>query len=401
MRFLTIVTLFFLPFSAVAQEYCVPTPQQKCIEPAETRIIEGQEIYKECWKYQVEYICHQQQYLDYCLGFSSIAGCNLLSTNCLRIDNDNLCEEYASLYSCSAGKNKSLLTIDYEHTITQNTDLPACTMSTKTAWCSFIGKRCLDQYCQTNRDDYVCVDSIHLNDCQDLDLRTCQLVESNCMGSSCQNKQFTYKCPNYSTEACRQQMQCLNGECFNLQPDTGDAEFSKSIAMLEGLNQAATDFNSDNLNIMSGKGLHCDKKKFGFQNCCSGGGGWGSSLGYDCSENEKLLGQKSSRGMCHYLGEYCNEREKITKACLSNRHVYCCFESKLSRIIHEGGRLQLGLNWGNVENPNCRGLTVEELQRIDFNRLDFTEIYEELSNQVKDADFKNKIKDTIQKNYAQ
>ncbi|NBX70233.1 MAG: hypothetical protein EBR01_14930 [Proteobacteria bacterium] len=35
----------------------------------------------------------------------------------------------------------------------------------------------------------------------------------------------------------------------------------------------------------------------------------------------------------------------------------CRFGTKLARLINSQGRAQLGLGWGDVEGPDCRGLT--------------------------------------------
>ena len=45
----------------------------------------------------------------------------------------------------------------------------------------------------------------------------------------------------------------------------------------------------------------------------------------------------------------------------------------LGRILHQQARPQLGLGWGN-----CRGFTVAEIRRIDFDRLDLSEFTDNL-----------------------
>ena len=49
------------------------------------------------------------------------------------------------------------------------------------------------------------------------------------------------------------------------------------------------------------------------------------------------------------------------------------FGSKLGRILQQQGRAQLGIGWGD-----CRGFTVAEVERIDFDRLDLSEFTEDL-----------------------
>ena len=52
----------------------------------------------------------------------------------------------------------------------------------------------------------------------------------------------------------------------------------------------------------------------------------------------------------------------------------CCFNSTLGRIIAEQGRNQLtDIDWGVASNPNCRGFTVEEFQRLDLSQMDLSE----------------------------
>jgi len=59
--------------------------------------------------------------------------------------------------------------------------------------------------------------------------------------------------------------------------------------------------------------------------------------------------------------------------------VYCVFDGKLARIIQEQGRRdQLGVRFGSGDNPDCRGITVPELQSINFDLINFSDFYEDL-----------------------
>ena len=51
---------------------------------------------------------------------------------------------------------------------------------------------------------------------------------------------------------------------------------------------------------------------------------------------------------------------------------FCCFGSKLAKIVHEQGRAQISIGWGDAEHPDCRPLTVKELQKIEilFNKVE-------------------------------
>jgi hypothetical protein len=72
--------------------------------------------------------------------------------------------------------------------------------------------------------------------------------------------------------------------------------------------------------------------------------------------------------------------------CLTKTTSFCCFGNKLSRILQEQGRRQLGLGWGSPAAPDCNGLTPEQLSRIDFSRIDFSEFYDDFKTQLQAKD---------------
>jgi conjugal transfer mating pair stabilization protein TraN len=58
---------------------------------------------------------------------------------------------------------------------------------------------------------------------------------------------------------------------------------------------------------------------------------------------------------------------------------YCCFNSRLARILNEQGRAQLGKGWGGAQSPDCSGFTLVQLQALDFSRMDLSEFYAEIA----------------------
>ncbi|EFB9798787.1 conjugal transfer protein TraN, partial [Escherichia coli] len=72
---------------------------------------------------------------------------------------------------------------------------------------------------------------------------------------------------------------------------------------------------------------------------------------------------------------------------------------KLAQIVQQQGRNgQLRISFGSAKHPDCRGITVDELQKIQFNRLDFTNFYEDLMNNQKIPDsgvLTQKVKEQI------
>jgi hypothetical protein len=96
------------------------------------------------------------------------------------------------------------------------------------------------------------------------------------------------------------------------------------------------------------------------------------SIIWACTDQEFELATKRELKSCHPLGSYCSSR--ILGVCYENSNSYCCYASPLGRIIQEQVRAQLGLGWpGPSAVPSCPGLTVPQLQAVNWSAVDLTE----------------------------
>ncbi len=217
--------------------------------------------------------------------------------------------------------------------------------------------------------------------CGELRQQGCIQIGSQCTGTMenglCESYEQTYQCetaPGTTTEIidCGGQTMCMDGGCFDTSYEPS-SDFGEAAANLGAVSEAGEDFDVEANEIFRGEDLRCSKAILGFSNCCKIDG-WGQDIGLDqCSSNEQRLALSRKGGLCHYVGSYCSN--KTLFGCTSRRETHCCFKSKLARIIHEQGRVQLGLAWGSAKNPNCTGITIEQLQSLDFSLIDFSEFY--------------------------
>ena len=254
------------------------------------------------------------------------------------------------------------------------------------------------------------------DECRDLDCGTlcgCYSYERtyNCSqaepadGNICETYQINYHCDarcnrgHWEVVSCDTDVYCAGEFCFPQQePEADNKSFAEAATFIQITKKMALE-NPKTPKIFEGKSYKCKKILGGVAaDCCNFSGileGW--LIG--CSESERELAEKHENGKCHYVGTWC-----CTKAlfvCLAKCKRYCCFHSKLARIIHEQGRGQLGdtINpgchlipdpdnpgyfmsskecWGSPENPNCQGLKPEDLERINFEQIDFSEYYSDL-----------------------
>jgi len=110
-----------------------------------------------------------------------------------------------------------------------------------------------------------------------------------------------------------------------------------------------------------------------------------------CSADEELLLQKRLEKKCHYIGD------KDLKIGLEKEQVYICYGDIISREIQEGAHKQLGIDWGTAKEPNKKGVILEELLGLDFERMDFSD-FEVAIKKKTDAnipDIQKKIQATV------
>ncbi|MCU7297022.1 type-F conjugative transfer system mating-pair stabilization protein TraN [Escherichia albertii] len=214
----------------------------------------------------------------------------------------------------------------------------------------------------------------------------CTALRVNCQeksGSTCLQEEVTFSCEKKVTgeaQLCSGQLVCANGECDAIENGTSDG-FGKAVSALAAVTAAAQDvaaMNDVNVRAFTGKPVECRMAIAGFSNCCKDSG-WGQGIGLaHCDSEEKALGKAKEKLLTVYVGTYCSK--KALGVCLQKKKVYCQFDSKLAQIVQAQGRKgQLGIGFGSGKHPDCRGITVEELQSLRFDRMDFSNFYSDLN----------------------
>lgn len=97
-----------------------------------------------------------------------------------------------------------------------------------------------------------------------------------------------------------------------------------------------------------------------------------------CNEEEGKLAMQEGAHLCHSVGTWCSSCLMVLGKCVScTEHTTskCCFNSVLSRIVNEQGRMQIGKGWGGPQAADCSGFTIAQLQSLDFAAMDLTEFY--------------------------
>lgn len=98
-----------------------------------------------------------------------------------------------------------------------------------------------------------------------------------------------------------------------------------------------------------------------------------SQMIFKCKEDQLALAASKELGNCSYVGQYCSN--KVLHSCLQKTFSYCCYSSPLARIIQEQIHDQLGMSISSLDPkaPNCGGIGIDELDQIDWSRIDLSE----------------------------
>ena len=170
--------------------------------------------------------------------------------------------------------------------------------------------------------------------------------------------------------SCGRVTWCVGAGCDSAgsQSNTGFVDATSRLNM--ALELGGEEFDRDDMRFFKGSRRACHIKLFGLADCCKNSG---LLVGLaNCSASEVELAEEREAGNTHYLGKYCSRRT-FFGICIRRSRAWCVFGSKLGRILQEQGRSQLGVGWGE-----CRGLTVAEIESIDFASLDLSEFTDNL-----------------------
>ncbi len=287
------------------------------------------------------------------------------------------------------------------------------TCKLKSQQCDIPGSTKIIQGVPVTRDcwqqgfNYICRGGRGEGNCKPLQQQGCEQIGSDCKektNGQCSLYTQTYRCtvkscsPTTDVLCGNGKEYCLDGNCTdkNYQQST---DFGKSVSALSAVIDAAKQIDQSSLTMFSGHPSECSEKPIGYSNCCTETG-WGQDVGLDnCPESAKKLHESRENKIAIKVGRYCSGPDPFP--CIEHSQVFCVFSSKLGKIIQDQGRKgQLQIGFGSAKHPKCSGITPEQLQAIDFSRIDFQDFINDLSKSVKNPNLKQ-IQDMIRQHVQQ
>jgi conjugal transfer mating pair stabilization protein TraN len=374
------VLLITASFAAHAGDgSCVRTQADLCVDGPGTRNINGLDVYRNCWRFEAKFTCQAANFVNDCQPLVD-RGCSQVGSSCIDTNAQGACTLYEQTFQCRVASGST-------STITNCGSQRFC-----------VDGRCFDTSHGPDPDFARAV-----------------------AGLEAEREAGKYLDPNTLTvfrgydNRCRKKLFGLVNCCKGA--GSSSSLFSNLSLILSAGGQVwgavGSSYTYDALFTSDAPNMVLA----GFEALFGIGGGSSALAGLlagdlsvelfvqslvpgpwtiailaiqlsgilDCEQAEQILAMKRDNRLCHGVGSYCSARVPIIRLCIETTQSYCCFNSRLARIVNEQGRGQLGRGWGGPQNPDCSGFTVAQLQALDFSRMNLAEFYAEIAPTLPDV----------------
>ena len=252
-------------------------------------------------------------------------------------------------------------------------------------------------------------------DCPYIKNQNCELIKKECLKQGpygCSLWELTFKCYSkiIKKRVGESELYGLEEE-IEYEPNDSFSEIAATLAVFDAIKKDLEESQAGDarvVQVFKGQKMQCSKSIADkiMYDCCFSYSGLAKDLGLkNCKSDEIALAEMRENGLCHYVGTYPETFCDLWKS--RDEHVFCCFGSKLSRILQENARAQLRIGWNEPKHASCRGLSLDEIAHLDFTRMNFSELYADYekklpaSFQSKLESLENKVKEKVKQHEAE
>ena len=367
-----------------------------CAEPAETRIINGLPVYKDCWSWQDSYACIGQMQSD-CAALQA-RGCTLGTSTCITTASDGQCSLTEKVYQCqsSAGTTSSVMDCGTQQ------------------YC--VGGNCFDAGHTPDPDFAQTAAMMEAMRQAGNYMDAASLLIFGGQESSCTKSLFgLVNCCKASGGGAAMSNSAVMG--FALQAGGQAIKYGSSYVydsimsnsgqvgyVARGIESALSSTPADYLMSGTTPSFSPSFSLYGFTASFGAAAAGATTIGtygsltfafdpyslaisvaimviqdiLSCEQEEKMLAMRKGQNLCRFTGSYCSMKIPIIGVCLQTTESYCCFNSRLARIINTSGGAQIG-----KPVTDCAGFTPTEFASLDFSRIDLAEFTNEIMANVR------------------
>ena len=337
-----------------------------CTEGAETRIVNGTPVYKDCWRYEVQYGCTNDESVNTCEDLSQNSKCQLIEKKCLA-GSEASCSFWTYTYSCEETPETVIEEEVCTESICQHGLCTPTDDAPNTGLADAVTKL------EVVRQAAVYGDYKNLKFFTG-EMNTCR---NKVGGVSCCKGKVKGSHANasglpvsyvFAADIAKETIHTLGSPYVN---DILMSNETVASVMTELYGEAAGQAYSPNLSYY---GLSVSyvggSLQFSFDP-------WTffamvalevASEYLSCTQEEQALQLKRGADTCRYVGSVCTEY--FMGQCLIKTESHCCYNSKLALLVQEAAHEQLGRPWDVTDSQVCQGLTAWEMSQVDLGQID-------------------------------
>lgn len=218
--------------------------------------------------------------------------------------------------------------------------------------------------------------------CEEFGVR-CEKYRAN---GSCETYRKKYRCPvrkRGTVNGGYDSIHNIDGGTLVSAP-TEYEDMADSLAKLAVLSEMKNDLRSlKDPKVFKGMCRRCKKNIASdlLYDCCAESG-FALQLNLtNCNAEERQLMEMRRDGKCVYLGSTPNQFMGMWTS--SDTHVYCCYPSKLIAVLQKEARKQLHKSFGSASDPDCDGLSIQDITKLDFSKMDLSELFDDIMKKIK------------------
>lgn len=357
--------------------------EEVCVEGPETRIVDGEPIYKDCWKTNLTYVCASETDNQYCEVLESDPSCALQASTCLVTGADGKCELTTHTFACKEREDETINQEVCTQTVCQ---FGLCTSKDEEAnqkLTDTLSKLELARQAAVYGDyDNLRFFSGEVNTCRNKlgGVSCCQgKVRGDTTNSSKLNASYIF-----AKDVAQETIKTL-GSPFVNDILANHKDLADIVTRLYGevaMNAYSPSLSYYGLTVSYGaSGLQFSFNPSTFFAMVA------LEVAADylsCTQEEQALQLKRGSDLCHYIGSTCTEYNM--GHCQTKTEVHCCFNSSLARVVQVAAHEQLGLTWGTPQRPSCLGLSAHEFAQVDLSKVDLSDLLAAMSSSASTPD---------------
>lgn len=354
-----------------------------CVDGPSTKTISGYPVYEDCWRWEAQYQCVDAAVTDTCQALLDQGCTDTGKSSCVATLPDGSCDDMEKTFQCpDRPASSTSTTVCNSSTFCQNG--VGCYDTSYTPSTDFSSAAAMMEAARQGGIYGVSSNGVALfsGDADSCTIKLGGILGGNCCKKSSGGSVFT-------NLAILSAGASIGKELLDVGSSYMYDALSSTSTLAKGISAAAFSFGFDGT-------FNPEFSVYGIEVQFSFADGF-TMTGFDpysfaasvaitviaewlqCSPEEQKFSLKKGSNLCVKVDSYCSEKIPVIGVCIEKTEDYCCYNSRLAKIVNVQGKAQLGMSL-----KGCAGFTPDQFSKLDFSKMDLSEFISEIVPKTED-----------------